>query len=61
MASTKECPLCRTRIVTEARLLRIFKTQNMEGLEEFGGYYYQNFWATLFYTQIHNVKKNWKS
>ncbi|KAF9010147.1 hypothetical protein BDQ17DRAFT_1388134 [Cyathus striatus] len=26
MASSKECPLCRTRIVTEARLLRIFKT-----------------------------------
>ena len=26
MASTRECPLCRTRIVTEARLLRIFKT-----------------------------------
>jgi hypothetical protein len=26
MSSTKECPLCRTRIVTEARLLRIFKT-----------------------------------
>ncbi|KAJ3756313.1 hypothetical protein EV360DRAFT_95759 [Lentinula raphanica] len=25
MHSTKECPLCRTRIVTEARLLRIFK------------------------------------
>ncbi|KXN81692.1 E3 ubiquitin-protein ligase cblA [Leucoagaricus sp. SymC.cos] len=26
MASSKECPLCRTRIVTEARLLRIFKS-----------------------------------
>ena len=26
MASTRECPLCRTRIVTEARLLRIFKS-----------------------------------
>ena len=26
MASSKECPLCRTRIVTEARLLRIFRT-----------------------------------
>ncbi|KAA1472084.1 hypothetical protein DENSPDRAFT_777654 [Dentipellis sp. KUC8613] len=26
MSSTRECPLCRTRIVTEARLLRIFKT-----------------------------------
>ncbi|EMD35434.1 hypothetical protein CERSUDRAFT_116199 [Gelatoporia subvermispora B] len=26
MNSTRECPLCRTRIVTEARLLRIFKT-----------------------------------
>lgn len=26
MSSSKECPLCRTRIVTEARLLRIFKT-----------------------------------
>ena len=26
MNSTKECPLCRTRIVTEQRLLRIFKT-----------------------------------
>ncbi|PSR76581.1 hypothetical protein PHLCEN_2v8339 [Hermanssonia centrifuga] len=26
MASTKECPLCRTRIITEARLLRIFKS-----------------------------------
>ncbi|KAG7441107.1 uncharacterized protein BT62DRAFT_937347 [Guyanagaster necrorhizus] len=26
MAGTRECPLCRTRIVTEARLLRIFKT-----------------------------------
>ncbi|KAF8345287.1 hypothetical protein F5887DRAFT_917558 [Amanita rubescens] len=26
MASSRECPLCRTRIVTEARLLRIFKT-----------------------------------
>ena len=25
MNSTRECPLCRTRIVTEARLLRIFK------------------------------------
>ncbi|KAK7467315.1 hypothetical protein VKT23_004372 [Stygiomarasmius scandens] len=25
MASSRECPLCRTRIVTEARLLRIFK------------------------------------
>ncbi|KAJ3744984.1 hypothetical protein DFH05DRAFT_1396808 [Lentinula detonsa] len=25
MQSTRECPLCRTRIVTEARLLRIFK------------------------------------
>ncbi|KAJ3887020.1 hypothetical protein GG344DRAFT_56437 [Lentinula edodes] len=25
MHSTRECPLCRTRIVTEARLLRIFK------------------------------------
>jgi len=25
MSSTRECPLCRTRIVTEARLLRIFK------------------------------------
>ncbi|GJE85480.1 RING-finger domain-containing protein [Phanerochaete sordida] len=25
MGSTRECPLCRTRIVTEARLLRIFK------------------------------------
>jgi len=26
LASTRECPLCRTRIVTEGRLLRIFKT-----------------------------------
>lgn len=26
MSSSKECPLCRTRIVTDARLLRIFKT-----------------------------------
>jgi len=26
MASSKECPLCRTRIVTEARLLRIYRT-----------------------------------
>ncbi|KAG9028757.1 hypothetical protein FS842_004707 [Serendipita sp. 407] len=26
MKSTKECPLCRTRIVTEQRLLRIFKS-----------------------------------
>ena len=26
MSSTKECPLCRTRIVTEQRLLRIFRT-----------------------------------
>ncbi|KAH0826643.1 hypothetical protein J3R83DRAFT_5028 [Lanmaoa asiatica] len=26
LASSRECPLCRTRIVTEARLLRIFKT-----------------------------------
>ncbi|KAL0960019.1 hypothetical protein HGRIS_011668 [Hohenbuehelia grisea] len=26
MAGSRECPLCRTRIVTEARLLRIFKT-----------------------------------
>ncbi|KAF9448041.1 hypothetical protein P691DRAFT_705667 [Macrolepiota fuliginosa MF-IS2] len=26
MTSSKECPLCRTRIVTEARLLRIFKS-----------------------------------
>lgn len=26
MQSSRECPLCRTRIVTEARLLRIFKT-----------------------------------
>jgi len=26
MASSRECPLCRTRIVTEARLLRIFKS-----------------------------------
>ncbi|KAL4072505.1 hypothetical protein V8B97DRAFT_1959766 [Scleroderma yunnanense] len=26
MESSRECPLCRTRIVTEARLLRIFKT-----------------------------------
>ncbi|KIP04380.1 hypothetical protein PHLGIDRAFT_31371 [Phlebiopsis gigantea 11061_1 CR5-6] len=25
MNSTRECPLCRTRIITEARLLRIFK------------------------------------
>jgi len=25
MTSTRECPLCRTRIITEARLLRIFK------------------------------------
>ncbi|KAG0704888.1 hypothetical protein DFH29DRAFT_321845 [Suillus ampliporus] len=25
LASSRECPLCRTRIVTEARLLRIFK------------------------------------
>lgn len=25
MSTTRECPLCRTRIVTEARLLRIFK------------------------------------
>jgi len=25
MDSTRECPLCRTRIVTESRLLRIFK------------------------------------
>jgi RNA polymerase subunit RPABC4/transcription elongation factor Spt4 len=25
MGSTRECPLCRTRIVTDARLLRIFK------------------------------------
>ncbi|KAF8182024.1 hypothetical protein BJ912DRAFT_1124664 [Pholiota molesta] len=25
MASSRECPLCRTRIVTESRLLRIFK------------------------------------
>lgn len=26
MSTTRECPLCRTRIVTEARLLRIFKS-----------------------------------
>jgi len=26
MTSSRECPLCRTRIVTEARLLRIFRT-----------------------------------
>jgi len=26
MNSSRECPLCRTRIVTEARLLRIFKS-----------------------------------
>ncbi|KAF8882505.1 hypothetical protein CPB84DRAFT_1686646 [Gymnopilus junonius] len=26
MASSRECPLCRTRIVTEARLLRIYRT-----------------------------------
>lgn len=26
MGSSRECPLCRTRIVTEQRLLRIFKT-----------------------------------
>lgn len=26
MASSRECPLCRTRIVTEQRLLRIYKT-----------------------------------
>ncbi|KAF8137523.1 hypothetical protein EV363DRAFT_1318218 [Boletus edulis] len=26
LASSRECPLCRTRIVTEGRLLRIFKT-----------------------------------
>jgi len=26
MSSSRECPLCRTRIVTDARLLRIFKT-----------------------------------
>jgi len=26
MNSTRECPLCRTRIITEARLLRIFKS-----------------------------------
>ncbi|ETW77980.1 hypothetical protein HETIRDRAFT_435892 [Heterobasidion irregulare TC 32-1] len=26
MSSSRECPLCRTRIVTEGRLLRIFKT-----------------------------------
>lgn len=26
MTSSRECPLCRTRIVTEARLLRIFKS-----------------------------------
>ncbi|KAF8170676.1 hypothetical protein K438DRAFT_1909294 [Mycena galopus ATCC 62051] len=26
MGSSRECPLCRTRIVTEARLLRIFKS-----------------------------------
>ncbi|KAF9225786.1 hypothetical protein BS17DRAFT_777684 [Gyrodon lividus] len=26
LASSRECPLCRTRIITEARLLRIFKT-----------------------------------
>jgi hypothetical protein len=26
MASSRVCPLCRTRIVTDARLLRIFKT-----------------------------------
>jgi len=26
MSSSRECPLCRTRIVTEQRLLRIFKT-----------------------------------
>lgn len=26
MSSSRECPLCRTRIVTEARLLRIFRT-----------------------------------
>ncbi|KAL5522731.1 hypothetical protein ACEPAG_8749 [Sanghuangporus baumii] len=25
-SSTRECPLCRTRIVTQARLLRVFKT-----------------------------------
>jgi len=25
MSSTRECPLCRTRIITEGRLLRIFK------------------------------------
>lgn len=26
MKSTRECPLCRTRIVTEQRLLRVFRT-----------------------------------
>ena len=26
MGSTRECPLCRTRIVTESRLRRIFKS-----------------------------------
>jgi len=26
MRTTRECPMCRTRIVTEARLLRIFKS-----------------------------------
>ncbi|KAK0237670.1 hypothetical protein EDD85DRAFT_921308 [Armillaria nabsnona] len=26
MAGSRECPLCRTRIITEARLLRIFKS-----------------------------------
>lgn len=26
MSSSRECPLCRTRIVTDARLLRIFKS-----------------------------------
>ncbi|KAH7922753.1 hypothetical protein BV22DRAFT_634493 [Leucogyrophana mollusca] len=26
MTTSRECPLCRTRIITEARLLRIFKT-----------------------------------
>jgi len=26
MNSSRECPLCRTRIVTEQRLLRIYKT-----------------------------------
>lgn len=26
MNSTRECPLCRTRIVTDARLLRIYRT-----------------------------------